>query len=399
MTERLYYTDPYARSFDARVAAVEPRERGAAVVLDRTAFYPTSGGQPYDTGTLNGLRVVDVIDEDDGRIAHIVEALEGAGGLVEGASVHGEIDWPRRFEHMQQHTGQHVLSASFMRGCGVPTVSFHLGAEAATIDVAREMSAAEIARGELDANRVVWEDRPIAVRFASREEAAALPLRKEPARGGILRLIDIHDWDLSACGGTHVERTGGIGVIAVSGWERFKGGQRIEFLCGVRALRRFGAMRDTLAAATRQLSVTPAELPATVERLQAESKEMRRSAAALQTELARFRASELAAATQSIGGVRAVLRAVDADANGLKALATSIVGAPGMVAVLLSTSRPALVVVARSSDVAVSAQQLLAGLVARFGGRGGGRPELAQGGGLDAEGDAILAHATSLLSV
>ena len=153
-----------------------------------------------------------------------------------GQVVHGEIDWPRRFDHMQQHTGQHVLSAAFDQLFGVRTVSFHLGAAVSTIDLAREMSPAEIAAAEAEANRVVWEDRPVAIRFADAEEAARLPLRKEPARGGMLRLIDVEDFDLSACGGTHVARTGGIGVIAVASWERFKGGQRLEFLCGGRAL-------------------------------------------------------------------------------------------------------------------------------------------------------------------
>src|SRR5262249_52060133 len=158
------------------------------------------------------------------------------------------VDWARRFDHMQQHTGQHVLSAAFERLFHIRTVSFHMGAEASTIDLAREATPAEIAAAEDNANRVVWEDRPVAIRYASAEEAAKMPLRKEPVRGGTLRLIDVADFDLSACGGTHVARTGAIGVIVVSRWERFKGGQRVEFLCGGRALRAYRLLRDAATA-------------------------------------------------------------------------------------------------------------------------------------------------------
>lgn len=419
MTHRLYYTDPSLQAFDAVVVGVERRDDRLVVTLDRTAFYPTSGGQPFDTGTLGGLRVVDVIDQDDGSVVHMVEPpsdvterVQGSDGGLDGGltpirspvrplpgqAVHGVVDWPRRLDHMQQHTGQHVLSAAFDRLFGVRTVSFHLGAAVSTIDLARRLTPAEIAAGETEANRIVWEDRPVGIRFATAEEAAQLPLRKESAREGTLRLIDVDGFDLSACGGTHVARTGAIGVIAVASWERFKGGQRIEFLCGGRALGRFRALRDTVGATVRLLSVLPEELPASIERLQAETKEQKRSLVTLQIELARFRAEELAASAEVTSEGRLVLRALDADANGLKALASAIVANPGYLVVLVSMSRPALVVVARSADVSVSAQQVLAALVARFGGRGGGKPELAQCGGLDALAEAILAAARAIVA-
>jgi alanyl-tRNA synthetase len=425
MTHRLYYTDPYLQAFDATVERVDRRGERLVVTLNRTAFYPSSGGQPFDTGALGPLRVVDVVDEDDGSIAHVVEsgtAIEHTGGpravdvaapadqarsgvaLEPGQVVHGAIDWARRFDHMQQHSGQHVLSAAFERLFHARTVSFHLGAAVSTIDLAREASPAEIAAAEADANRIVWDDRPVTIRFATAEEAARMPLRKEPARGGTLRLIDVHEFDLSACGGTHVARTGAIGVIAVAGWERFKGGQRIAFVCGGRALDAYRALRDTVTAGVRLLSVLPDELPASIERLQAEAKEHKRSMSALQGDLARYRAEELAASAETVRlsapddtQVRLVTRAVDADANGLKTLATAIVARPGFLVVLVSASSPALVVVARSSDSAVPAQQLLASLIARFGGRGGGRPELAQGGGLAASPEAILEAARGII--
>lgn len=394
MTERLYYTDPYARSFDATVRASDRRDGRLIAALDRTAFYPSSGGQPFDTGTLGDLRVVDVFDEDDGEVWHVIE-----GGVLDvGQAVRGEIDWPRRFDHMQQHTGQHVLSAAFDRLFGVRTVSFHLGTDGSTIDLARELTASDVAAAEREANRIVWEDRPVAIRFAAKEDVAAMPLRKESQREGTLRLIDVEDWDLSACGGTHVARTGAIGIIAVAGWERFKGGQRIEFLCGGRALARFGAMRDALNASVRLLSVLPGELPAAIERIQSEAKDQKRASAALQNELARFRAEELVASAETVGALRLVLRAVDADANGLKTLAMAVTTRPGFAVVLVSTSAPPLVVAARSADVPASAQQVIAGLVATFGGRGGGKPEVAQAGGLTGPPDAILAEARRLLA-
>jgi len=410
MTDRLYYNDPYLQAFDATVRRVDRRDDRLRVTLDRTAFYPTSGGQPFDTGVLGPFRVVDVIDEEDGSISHVVEpAAENPESRVPnpepGQVLRGAIDWPRRFDHMQQHTGQHVLSAACSRLFDVRTVSFHLGAAISTIDLAREMTPAEIAAAENEANRVVWEDRPVAIRFATAEEAARLPLRKEPVRGGTLRLIDIEQFDLSACGGTHVARTGGIGVIAVAGWERFKGGQRIEFVCGGRALNAFRSLRDAVGAGVRLLSVLPEELPGSIERLQAELKEQKRATIALQNDLARYRAEEIAASAEPVrlrpdtpADYRLVARAVDADANGLKALAAAVTAAPGFVVVLVSTSTPALAVVARSRDVDVSAQKVLATLIATFGGRGGGRPEAAQGGGLAAEPDAILRAARAAIA-
>jgi len=396
MTDRLYYNDPYCRAFDASIERVAERGGQLVVTLDRSAFYPTSGGQPFDTGTLGPWRVVDVIDEDDGTIGHVVEA--GSPKLEPGQIVPGVIDWPRRFDHMQQHTGQHVLSAAFDRQFGARTVSFHLGADISTIDIARELPPADIAAAEDAANAVVWEDRLVTIRYTTAEEAASLPLRKEPARGGRLRLIEVENFDLSACGGTHVARTGAIGLIAVTGWERFKGGQRIAFACGGRALRAHRSLRDAVTASVRLLSVLPAELPAAIERLQGEAKDLKRATVALQGDLAGYRARELAAAADITPVGKLVTRAVDGDAAVLKSLAAAITTEPGLVAVLVSTSTPALVAVARSADVAISAQQILADLVKAFGGRGGGRPELAQAGGLNASADEILASARGVVS-
>jgi len=392
MTERLYYSDAYLREFEASVTRVDSRDGRTAVYLDRTAFYPTSGGQPFDLGTIGRLQVVDVVDED-GDIAHLID-----GRLSAGDRVRGVIDWTRRFDHMQQHTGQHVLSAAIDRLFGARTVSFHLGADASTIDLSRELTRDELVSAELEANRIVWENHPVDVRYASAEEAARLPLRKESVREGTLRLIDVHDFDLSACGGTHVSQTGGIGVIAIGATERFKGGQRVEFFCGGRALTKFRAMRDTLAGAVRVLSVVPGELPQAIEKLQTEAKDRQKALTAMQLELAQYRAEEFAAAAEPVSAGRLVAKAVDADASGLKALASAITSKPGHIAILVSASTPALVVVARSPDVAVAANQVIAALTGTFGGRGGGKADLAQAGGLNGDVAAILSEARAAIS-
>jgi alanyl-tRNA synthetase len=395
MTDRLYYTDPYAVEFDATVVSVTPvpdDESRHAVVLDRTAFYPTSGGQPFDTGKLGTARVVDVVDEDDGRIVHVVE------GEIQPGPVHGAIDWPRRFEHMQQHTGQHVLSASFDRLLQVRTVSFHLGTASSTIDLAREVTAGEIARAEREANRVVWEDRPVAIRFADADEAAKLPLRKEPRREGVLRLIEVEGFDVSACGGTHVARTGSVGMIAVASSEKFKGGTRLEFLCGGRALGGFHSLGDSVAAGVRLLSVLPAELPAAIERMQNEGRDLRRLIKDLQARLAGHEAAALVARAEPAGSMRVVAAALDGwDANGLKTIAAAIAARPGHAALLLGSPAPSAIVVARAPDLTLDSAAVLKQLTAQFGGKGGGRPELAQGGGLQGDVNAMLAAARALM--
>jgi alanyl-tRNA synthetase len=394
MTERLYYTDAYRTEFDAAVSACTPADGRFEVTLSHTAFYPTSGGQPFDVGVIGGRTVLDVVDGEAAGVVHVVD-----GPLDPGAQVHGVVDWARRFDHMQQHTGQHVLSAAFENECQARTESFHLGTATATIDLHRVVSAVEIAKAETAANRVVWEDREVRVRFVSAEEAATLPLRKESGRTGTLRLIDVADYDLSACGGTHVARTGGIGIIAVTGWEKFKGGTRVEFQCGGRALDRLREWRDALAATNRVLSVAPGELAGAIERLQGENKSLSRTIRGLQERVATQVAADLVAQATSAGCRIVVAHALDGwDAPGLKAVASAIAATPGACAAMFSNASPALVVVARAADVPVDAAAVLKALVTRFGGKGGGKPELAQGGGLIGEVVAIVAAARELLS-
>ena len=393
MTERIYYTEPSCRAFEATVTRTGERDGRPLVTLDRTAFYPTSGGQPFDTGRLGSVEVVETIDEDD-DIVHVVSAP-----VASGTRVRGEIDWARRFDHMQQHTGQHVLSAAFDRLFENRTTSFHMGAEVSTIDLAREATSDELERAVAEANHVVWEDREVSVRFVSAGEAARLPLRKEPVREGTLRLVEISDFDLSACGGTHVSRTGAIGMIAVTQSERFRGGSRITFACGSRALRVFRGYRDAVAGAVRVLSVLPHELPSAVERAQLDSKDLRKTVSRLQGELAGHEASRLLEDAPLVGDRRVVVQALEGwDAAGLKAIASSLVAQSGVVAVLVSAGNPVAVVVARSQDVALDSSKGLRMLLDRFGGRGGGRPELAQGAGLVGKIEDILTAAREAVS-
>lgn len=381
MTTRLYYDDARLLEFQATVMSVAPAPTAGMYVvrLDRTAFYPTSGGQPHDLGTLGGARVLDVVDDEStGDVLHWVDAPP-----VSGATVRGVVDAVRRHDHMQQHTGQHVLSAAFERRYHARTVSFHMGAASSTIDLAREVTPAEIAAVEREANDVVFRNLALGVRYVSDAEAAALPLRKESARTGTLRLVEVPGVDLSACGGTHVATTGEIGLIAVSGWERFKGGSRVSFVCGVRALESHGVLRDLAQGAARVLSIGVTELPGAVQRLHADLKDRQRQIKQLQEQLTAQLAGELRAGARPGAGGRSVVIAHQAgwDAAAIKSLAQAVVSAPGLVVVLTGEGAPLPVVVARSGNVdSVDAGAWIKEATTILGGRGGGRPELAQGG-------------------
>jgi alanyl-tRNA synthetase len=388
---RIYYTDAYCQAFDARVVRAFDHGGRPAVTLDRTAFYPTSGGQPFDVGALGDAAVVDVVDVE-GDVVHVLSSP-----LPEGAAVRGLIDWARRFDHMQQHTGQHVLSAALVRVCNAATVSFHLGSDASTIDLSTVVAPADVERAVDEANRIVWADHEVAIRFASEEEARALPLRKESARQGELRLVEVPGFDLSACGGTHVARTGAIGVIAVTGTEKFKGGLRLTFVCGGRAVRALRQLRDAVTGSLRVLSVLPQELPAAVEKLQTDSKQLRKTIAGLQASLAVHEADRLLSGLQQ--GERRVIAEIyeDWDAAGLKTIASSLIARDPVAVVLVAGGPSATVVVACAPSLGLDANAVVRRLAERFGGRGGGRADMAQAGGLSGRAAEIAAAARALL--
>jgi len=393
MTSRIYYTDASCRAFDARVERAVDFEGRPAVLLDRTAFYPTSGGQPHDVGVLDGASVVDVVDVE-GDVVHVLSSP-----LTEGAAVHGEIDWTRRFDHMQQHTGQHILSAALVRMCNAPTVSFHLGSDTSTIDLSAMVGPVDLERAVDEANRIVWDDLEVVVRFASEEEARALPLRKESARQGELRLIEVPDVDLSACGGTHVARTGAIGLIAVTATEKFKGGLRVTFVCGGRALRSLRQLRDAVAGSVRVLSVLPQELPSALEKLQADGKGLRKTISGLQAALAVHEADRLLAAAHPGTGRRVITEIYeDWDVAGLKTIASSLIARDPVAVALVAGGPAATVVVASAPSLGLDAGAVVKRLTDRFGGRGGGRPDMAQAGGLAGHTAEIAVAARALLA-
>jgi alanyl-tRNA synthetase len=383
MTERLYYTDAYLTAFDA--AVLDRADGGRRVYLDRTAFYPTSGGQPFDTGRLGGVEVVDVLDEGD-RIAHLL------AGPVEGGRLDGRVNWPRRFDHMQQHTGQHLLSAVIAERFGHTTLSVHFGRDSSTLDLdAGAFGHDRVVEAEERANAVVSENRPVRVSF---EEAGSVAgLRKASERQGILRIVAIDGLDRSACGGTHVRATGEIGPISIRKVERVKQFVRLEFLCGTRAVGRARADADLLAHLATAQSATAEELPA---RIEAQRAELKASAAArreLEETVAGYRARELyARVTPDPRGRRiVVVREPPGPIDRLRVLAQAYSGLPGGIFVGAVENPPA-VLIAAAADADMDAGRVLKAALELNGGRGGGNARLAQGTVKDPKAlDAVIA--------
>jgi alanyl-tRNA synthetase len=382
MTDRLYYHDSFLYAFDARVVESIQREGRHAIILDRTAFYPTSGGQVHDTGRLEladkrEVAVAEVADEEDGRILHFA-----AEPLAVGTAVHGAIDAARRRDHMQQHSGQHVLSAAFIRLFNMPTVSFHMGAETCTIDLETAgLSAKQTEQAERLANEIVLEDRRVAIRFVPLEEARELGLRKlPPKQTGDLRLIDITDFDLTACGGTHVASTGQIGAILLRKTEKVKQGVRVEFVCGLRAV---GASRkdyQTLIEAASLYSSHIHDVPQQIRKSLEESKTAGKAQHKLLEELAELTAERMLAGAS--GSPRLVICVFpDRDAVFIKLLAQKLTaGKADVIALLAASSAQPALVFAQSAGQKSNMGQVMKDAMTQLGGRGGGTADMAQGG-------------------
>jgi alanyl-tRNA synthetase len=369
-TTRLYYTDSYLASFEARV--VDVADDGRRVYLDRTAFYPTSGGQPHDLGTIAGARLTDVIDEGD-RIAHVLETPVTRRDLP----VTGAIAWERRFDHMQQHTGQHLLSAVLEEAFGYHTVSVHFGKDYSSLDLdVDSVTSDRIVEAERRANAIVAENRPVSVTFE--EAAQATGLRKESDRGGTLRIVTIEGLDRSACGGTHVRATGEIGAVLIRKVERVRKSVRLEFVCGLRAVRRARADFEALTRIATSLSASLEDAPALVssqtEQLRAAEHERRR----MEKELATFRARELYDGAPEMGRGLRVVRREGTSMDELRTLALAIT--PLSRAVLIGTlAEPPSLLLATSEDTGLDAGRTLREVVTKVGGRGGGSSRVAQG--------------------
>lgn len=387
MTDRLYYTDAYATTFTARVVAIDAER--SVVYLDRSAFYPTSGGQPHDTGTLGGARVVDVVDEEE-RVAHVVDRMDG---FSVGAEIDGQVDWTRRFDFMQQHTGQHLLSALCADGFNWPTTSVHFGDEYCTVDIAAPTVGTDVVRElERRANAVLTANHEVTVTFE--DAAIAAGLRKPSDRGGMLRIITIAGIDKSACGGTHVRRTGEAGAMLLRRTERTKGGTRIEFLCGSRAVVRARADAEVLTRVSRTLSTSPDELPALVDSQLARIAELERERKRLSGELASHEARALweAAPVDARGNRFVRIRMQDKPVRDAEPL-VQVLSALERCIVLVTATAPSGVMLASSADSGVDAGAMLKPALALEGGRGGGSPRLAQGSAPDASAAERIADA------
>lgn len=385
MTVRLYYDDAYRTRFEARVVA--RADDGRRLYLDQTAFYPTSGGQPNDLGTLAGVPVTDVVDEGE-RVAHVVAAP------VEGDVVGGVVDWPRRWDHMQQHTGQHLLSAVCADHFGWATLSVHFGAEASTLDVATgAILPATLAELERLANAAVTDNRIVTVGFE--DATTATGLRKASDRTGSLRIVTIEGVDRSACGGTHVRATGEIGPILLRRVEKVREAMRIEFVCGGRAVARVRADYDILARLGGALSCSIDELATIVPAQGEQLRQLQHERKRLDDELGAWRARDrhAAAVPGADGNRRHLERQAQGKVDACRAYALAFASLPKAVFVAAVASPPAILVAA-SDDSGVDAGRVLKEALAAVGGRGGGGPRLAQGTVSDA---AALEHVISTL--
>ncbi len=378
---RLYYDDAYTREFSARITGRLTENEHPAVILDRTYFYPTSGGQPNDTGTINDVPVIDVIArKEDGEVIHVLERE------ISSDDAACMIHWERRFDHMQHHTGQHILSQAFVQVADASTVGFHLSPDSVTIDLDRAgLSEATAVAVETLANQIVWADRPVTARIIDPNDTEGVRIRKLPEHilTGGLRVIDIDGFDVTACGGTHVSRTGEIGLIKLLKLDKRGDKTRVEFRCGERALRDYREKNIVANQLTADLTCGLGEITAAVARIQEDLKEAQRALKAANGLLLDAEADRLAAEAPDQNGMRVIkLGFAGRDFADVRALATRITQKPGRIALLGTTGEKTQLVFARSADLMQDMNALLKQtLTLLTGGRGGGQAQMAQGGG------------------
>ena len=384
MTDRLYYDDAYLMEFDAHVLECVPDGAQYRVLLDRSAFYPTSGGQPYDTGFLGAARVLDV-NVEGGQVWHTVDAP-----LPAGEAVHGSIDWARRFDHMQQHAGDHMIAGALHRRMGGVTIGLHISEDVSTIDVAMpegitRITPEELRQIEADVNERIQRDVPIRCWFPDDKELAGLPLRKKPTVSEHVRIVAIGDDEMVACGGTHPRRAGELGLVKIVSVAPARGKMRVSFLAGQRALRDYDRCHDAVRAAAQLLSTTADGLAGSVaalqERLHAAEFALDRMK---QERLMEHIPALLAGAEALPTGAKLVTGFADADAASLKELVSRLIQQPGIIALMgAKTGGSAVYVFGRSADVTADIGKLLRECAQPMGGKGGGRPDFAQGGGCE----------------
>jgi len=386
LTERLYYADSYQCQFEAIVTETLSWRGQPAIVLSRSAFYPTSGGQPHDTGRLQGMFVLDVVErETDKAVIHVLEQeLPGSVYLeTDSKIVTGQVDWPRRFDHMQQHTGQHIISQAAQQLLEAATVGFHLGEETSTVDLDRApLDTAQLDQLEIKANHIILENRPVVTRFVSRDELANLPLRKPPQTSGPIRIVEIKNFDWSPCGGTHVRATSEVGLIKIVRAERRGNETRLEFLCGHRALADYRIKNRLLLGLASRFSVGYWQLDEAIERLEEEARAQRKAAQTAQDRLLDLEAQQLASQAKALGKPLLVSCAFsNRTLEDVKSLALKLAADHSCVALLGLAGDKGHLVFAAPPDSAHDLRPALRQACAVIGGSGGGRPHLAQGGG------------------
>jgi len=396
MTDRLYYDQPYLAAFDAVVTSVRPLPQGCAVALNQSAFYPTSGGQPFDTGTLNGLRVTDVSVDEAGDVWHAVD-----GQLAPGDAVHGEIDWPRRFDHMQQHAGEHMIAGTVWRLYGGVTIGLHLGAAFSTIDVTMphgetHLTPAQVRAVEDEVNARIQRDVPIRCWFPRDDELRALPLRKPPTVKEHVRVVAIGEDEMVACGGTHPASAGQIALVKIIDARPSKGKLRLSFVCGMRAVRDYREKYDACTQAAALLSSRPEQLPDSVRRLTETVDRLEHELAAMRQADALRRLRALKESAEPLNGARLISAALGPlDMDALRRLASELADDEDAVVLLAAEKEDGLnLIFARGRGVDADMGRLLRRAAEKCGGKGGGRPDFAQGSCRDA---AILETARTLL--
>jgi alanyl-tRNA synthetase len=383
-TERLYFTDSSLLKFQAQILQIENGADTNKVLLDRTAFYPTGGGQPFDTGKLGDMDVLDVVEEDGGRIFHIVNKTEA---LSVGQTIEASIDKNRRLDHLQQHSGQHILSQAFIQACKAETHSFHMGAQTSTIDIELPAPTDEaMRRAEEVANAIIFDNRPMRVHLLDEAGAALLPLRKEIGLTGTIRIIEIEGFDWSPCGGTHAKQTGQVGLIVIKSFERVKSNlTRVEFVCGHRALEDYRLANQTAVTTARLFSVGREGAPEMVAKSIQENKSLRKRMRELLELAIQAEAAQLVSDAPLTGDYKVIKAIFDTrDAEEIRLLATKIVQQEPAIALLATKdANSAKLVFARSANLSHNMGQWLSQACQLLGGRGGGKPEMAQGGGSD----------------
>jgi alanyl-tRNA synthetase len=369
-TKRLYHDDPYQVEFTARIVEKEMREQKPAVILDQTCFYPESGGQPHDRGWIDGIEVVGVFEEDS-RIVHLLEKD------IQAASIKGKIDWETRFDHMQQHSGQHILSQCFHGLLEAGTLAFHLGQDVSTLEMdLRKVSDEDIERVESRANEIIYQDREVKIHSLPEDKVGSLPLRRPPKKKGLIRVVEIRDFDYSACGGTHVRRTGEVGLIKILRWERIRDNLRFEFVCGRRAFQDYLMKNRILRELSNRLTVHEKDVPSSVERLFADLKSQKGAMKKMREKMAQYEAKEIVERAKG-----KILRKIFTEKTHeeVRFLAINIIRKGDFVVLFgLKGEERGHLILACSENLNMDMRELVPLVSPLINGKGGGRPSLVE---------------------